>query len=97
MSEIEVPRPTSGDVLERILEDHRLFEDLLREARRNDVDETALAAVLDRLRAGWLAPGGFLVVERSTRSPEPPWPDTIHLATTPKKYGETTVWYATRN
>ena len=41
MSEIEIPRPTSGDVLERILEDHRLFEDLLRLARRNDTDRGA--------------------------------------------------------
>jgi hemerythrin superfamily protein len=41
MSEIDIPRPTSGDVLERILEDHRLFEDLLRLARRNDTDREA--------------------------------------------------------
>ena len=41
MTEIEIPRPTSGDVLERILEDHRLFEDLLREARRTDTDRAA--------------------------------------------------------
>ena len=40
-TEIEIPRPTSGDVLERILEDHRLFEDLLRLARRNDTDREA--------------------------------------------------------
>jgi hemerythrin superfamily protein len=50
MSEIDIPRPTSGDVLERILEDHTLFEHLLRQARRNDVDReaarTALAEVL---------------------------------------------------
>ncbi len=30
---IDIPRPTSGDVLERILQDHRLFEDLLRQDR----------------------------------------------------------------
>ena len=59
-----------------------------------DVDEESLAAVLDRLRAGWLAPGGLVVVERSTRSPEPTWPDGISRAAKPKKYGETTVWYA---
>ncbi|WP_377641500.1 hemerythrin domain-containing protein [Oryzobacter terrae] len=50
MTEIEIPRPTSGDVLERILEDHELFEDLLRLARRTDTDRdaarTALAEVL---------------------------------------------------
>jgi hemerythrin superfamily protein len=46
MTEIEIPRPTSGDVLERILEDHRLFEDLLREARRTDTDRTAARSAL---------------------------------------------------
>jgi len=62
-----------------------------------DLDDTALVQVLARLRAGWLAPHGLLVVERSTRSPEPTWPDGIALATKPKKYGETTIWYATRD
>jgi 16S rRNA (guanine966-N2)-methyltransferase len=61
-----------------------------------DLDEPALRLVLDRLAAGWLAPGGLLVVERSTRSPEPAWPDGIQRAGKPKKYGETTVHYATR-
>ncbi|MFL6177138.1 MAG: hemerythrin domain-containing protein [Ornithinibacter sp.] len=49
-TDIDVPRPTDGDVLERILQDHRLFEDLLRLARRNDTDRSsarqALAEVL---------------------------------------------------
>lgn len=61
-----------------------------------DIDEDALAAALDRLDGGWLVPGAVLVVERSTRSPEPTWPVGIHLANRPKKYGETTIWYATR-
>jgi 16S rRNA (guanine966-N2)-methyltransferase len=59
-----------------------------------DVPEDALRAVLDRLAAGWLAPGGLLVVERSTRSPEPAWPDGIERVGKPRKYGETTVWLA---
>jgi hemerythrin superfamily protein len=46
MTEIEIPRPTSGDVLERILEDHRLFEDLLRLARRTDTDRAAAREAL---------------------------------------------------
>jgi 16S rRNA (guanine966-N2)-methyltransferase len=62
-----------------------------------DVDEDALAVVLRRLGAGWLAPGGLVVVERSTRSPEPTWPDGIHREVEPRKYGETTIWYATRD
>ena len=45
-TEIEIPRPTSGDVLERILEDHELFEDLLRLARRTDTDREAARAAL---------------------------------------------------
>ena len=62
-----------------------------------DVDEDALAVVLRRLGAGWLAPGGLVVVERSTRSPEPTWPDGIRREVEPRKYGETTIWYATRD
>ena len=46
MTEIEIPRPTSGDVLERILEDHELFEDLLRLARRTDTDRAAARQAL---------------------------------------------------
>ena len=50
MTQIEIPRPTSGDVVELILTDHRLFEDLLRECRRPEADRdaarTALAEVL---------------------------------------------------
>ncbi|MGL5911593.1 MAG: hemerythrin domain-containing protein, partial [Phycicoccus sp.] len=45
-SELQIPRPTSGDVLERILDDHRLFEDLLREARRTDTDRVRARAAL---------------------------------------------------
>ena len=46
MSEYEIPRPTSGDVVELILADHRLFEDLLREARRADTDRAAVRDAL---------------------------------------------------
>lgn len=61
-----------------------------------DVDEEALRLVLDRLAAGWLAPGGLVVVERSTRSPEPSWPEGIERVGRARKYGETTVWLAER-
>ena len=60
-----------------------------------DVDEPTLAAVLERLAAGWLAPDALLVVERSSRSPEPTWPLGVGRAAKPRKYGETTVWFAT--
>jgi hemerythrin superfamily protein len=41
-SPIEIPRPESGDVVELILEDHRLFEHLLRELRNEQNDRDAL-------------------------------------------------------
>lgn len=59
-----------------------------------DVGEADLAAVLARLAAGWLAPGGLLVLERATRSPEPAWPPGFERSGTARRYGETTVWLA---
>ena len=38
----EIPRPEAGDVVELILEDHRLFEHLLRELRNEQNDRDAL-------------------------------------------------------
>jgi hemerythrin superfamily protein len=37
-----IPRPTEGDVVEAILDDHRLFESLLRELRNDQNDRDAL-------------------------------------------------------
>ncbi|HSF97603.1 MAG TPA: 16S rRNA (guanine(966)-N(2))-methyltransferase RsmD, partial [Ornithinibacter sp.] len=59
-----------------------------------ELDEVTLGAVLARLASGWLAPGGLVVVERSTRSPEPAWPVGIGRVGKPRKYGETTIWLA---
>ena len=59
-----------------------------------DVGEDALATVLDRLAAGWLAGGATVVVERSSRSPEPTWPEALERVGRPRRYGETTVWLA---
>ncbi len=61
-----------------------------------DVGEDALAAVLGRLVAGWAAAGAMVVVERSSRSPEPAWPVGLERVGKPRRYGETTVWLATR-
>jgi 16S rRNA (guanine966-N2)-methyltransferase len=61
-----------------------------------DVPEEALGEVLGRLAAGWLATGGLVVVERSSRSPEPRWPAGIEPVGTARRYGETTLWWATR-
>lgn len=61
-----------------------------------DLAEAALRVVLDRLAAGWLAPGGLLVLERSSRSPEPAWPSALVGEGRPRRYGETTLWFAER-
>ena len=57
------------------------------------VTEAVLASVLDALTGGWLAQDAVVVVERSSRSPQPTWPPGL----TPedeRKYGETTLWFA---
>ncbi len=59
-----------------------------------DVSEDALAAVLSALvERRWLAPDAFVVVERSSRSPQPTWPEGLELSGE-KRYGETAVWFA---
>ncbi|SDN49911.1 16S rRNA (guanine966-N2)-methyltransferase [Actinomyces ruminicola] len=61
-----------------------------------DVDETTLAAMLaplPRRQDPWLAAGAVVVVERSSRSPEPSWPVGLRRFST-RKYGETTLWFA---
>lgn len=63
------------------------------------LSDEALAGDLALLVAnGWLADDALVVVERGSRSPEPAWP--AGLAALPgrkgrKKYGETTLWFAT--
>ncbi|GGM15823.1 16S rRNA (guanine(966)-N(2))-methyltransferase RsmD [Promicromonospora citrea] len=59
-----------------------------------DLGEEALAAVLEPLAApGVLADGAVVVVERSTRTPEPSWPAGLERFAR-KDYGETVVYYA---
>jgi 16S rRNA (guanine966-N2)-methyltransferase len=58
------------------------------------LSEEALAAVLESLvDEHWLAPDAFVVVERSSRSPQPTWPTGLELSGE-KRYGETTMWFA---
>jgi 16S rRNA (guanine966-N2)-methyltransferase len=40
----------------------------------------------------WLVPGAMVVVERSSRSPEPQWPDGF-TDVRERRYGETVLWY----
>jgi 16S rRNA (guanine966-N2)-methyltransferase len=54
-----------------------------------------LSAVCATVAAGWLAPGGVLVVERSARDPEWAWPGEI-TAVKSRSYGEATLWYGRR-
>ncbi|AXJ11234.1 16S rRNA (guanine(966)-N(2))-methyltransferase RsmD [Arthrobacter sp. PM3] len=56
------------------------------------LDEPSLAAVLAKLTPH-LAEGAVVVVERSSRAPEPDWPDGIERFAE-KKYGETRLWFA---
>jgi 16S rRNA (guanine966-N2)-methyltransferase len=57
------------------------------------LDESSLAADLASLTAhGWLAADAMVVVERSSRSPEPRWPDGLGEVRS-KRYGETALWY----
>jgi len=47
---------------------------------------------LARLGADWLVPGAMVVVERSSRSRPPVWPEGF-TDRRERKYGETTLWY----
>ncbi|MBW8729801.1 MAG: 16S rRNA (guanine(966)-N(2))-methyltransferase RsmD [Terrabacter sp.] len=59
-----------------------------------DVPEDALSAVLAALVGHqWLARDAFVVVERSSRSPQPTWPEGLELSGE-KRYGETAMWFA---
>ena len=42
---------------------------------------------------GVLHPDAIVVVERSTRSPEPTWPGGLERFDE-RRYGETTLWFA---
>lgn len=60
------------------------------------IDEDAIEAVLVALLShGWLAAHAVLVLERSSRSPHPRWPDGLSPMRS-KKYGETMLHDAER-
>jgi len=59
-----------------------------------DVPAGTLDAVLAGV-AGCCEPDAVVVVERSTRSPEPAWPAGL-APLEPRTYGETRVWFAER-
>lgn len=59
-----------------------------------DLADAALGDVLTAL-VPHLADDALVVVERSGRSPEPPWPAGL-AREKPRRYGETTLWLAGR-
>lgn len=44
-----IPRPTEGDVIDLILDDHRIFEELLRQLRDETNDREGLRTILSRV------------------------------------------------
>ena len=59
-----------------------------------DLDEDRLADVLARLVArAWLTADALVVVERSSRAPEPRWPDGLGLLDE-RRHGDTRLWFA---
>ena len=57
------------------------------------VPDQDVAAVLEAMRdQGWLSPDALVVVERSSRGADLPWPPGFSGDRT-RKYGETTLWY----
>jgi 16S rRNA (guanine966-N2)-methyltransferase len=57
-----------------------------------ELGEDELALELELLEPR-LAPDAVVLIERSSRSPEPRWPDGIELDRR-KDYGDTTLWWA---
>ncbi len=59
-----------------------------------DLSEDALGDALALLVGhGWLAPEALVIVERSSRSPEPRWSEGLSPAGE-RRYGETRMWFA---
>lgn len=58
-------------------------------------DDELLGVLRVLAQPAWVGPGGLIVIERSARSPEPPWvePITSELRRT---YGEACLWYGRR-
>jgi 16S rRNA (guanine966-N2)-methyltransferase len=59
-----------------------------------DIGEDVLERVLTALvEQRWLSEEALVVVERSSRSPEPRWPSGLQ-AEGERRYGETRIWFA---
>lgn len=56
-----------------------------------DLASERVDRLIETLIGGWLAPDGLIVVERSSRSPAPRWPDQVDAWDA--RYGETRVHF----
>jgi 16S rRNA (guanine966-N2)-methyltransferase len=90
------PRSVSIEVAARSVRSHLTVAgspaDLVLVDPPYDVSEAEIADDLAGV-ARILSPEGVLVVERSSRSPEPMWPAGVE-AIRSRAYGETTLWFA---
>jgi 16S rRNA (guanine966-N2)-methyltransferase len=59
------------------------------------VTDAQVDELVARLAAGWLAPGGVVVVERARAGPGPSWPTGLRLVRE-ATYGGTSLWYGQR-
>jgi 16S rRNA (guanine966-N2)-methyltransferase len=59
-------------------------------------EEEVVALLTALVGSGWLAPDSVVVLERSSRSPEPAWVPGI-TGERGRRYGETTLWYGRRS
>lgn len=88
--EIEVARQSVRTYLENA-DPRRPFDVILIDPPY-DLGEGELAACLTALTR-LLADGAVVMVERSSRSPEPDWPEGLERVRQ-KRYGETVLWWA---
>jgi len=84
---------TSGQAVDAFLAPSRDSWDVVFLDPPYDLGEAELAHTLELL-APRLAPDATVVLERSSRSPEPVWPHGIELERR-KDYGDTTLWWLT--
>jgi 16S rRNA G966 N2-methylase RsmD len=62
-----------------------------------DLGEADVTAMLDALVGhGWINAGGLVILERSKRSPEPTWVQSV-TAERSRRYGEAMLWYGRRS
>jgi len=84
---------TSGQTVQPFLESAREFWNLVFLDPPYELGEVELTAALSAL-VPRLGPAALVVVERSSRTPEPNWPDGVELDRR-KDYGDTALYWLT--